>query len=78
MKTLGIRLEFSGLKNQVMRVFKKSGLVELLGSDAFYSDKETALNALKKQYAGLVNDPLPENTISSDHDISTSSRTATL
>ena len=46
LKALGIKLVFSGLKNQVKRIFLKAGLIEELGQDAFYSDKETALNAL--------------------------------
>lgn len=50
LKTLGIKLVFSGLKVQVKKVFEKSGLLEEMGESAFYSDKEAALDSLSKQY----------------------------
>jgi len=43
---VGVKLVFSGLKKQVLEVMDKSGLTECLGSDAFYADKEAALNTL--------------------------------
>jgi MFS superfamily sulfate permease-like transporter len=50
LREVGVTLMFSGLKHQVMRLFVQSGLVEELGSDAFFSDKETALRALAERY----------------------------
>jgi MFS superfamily sulfate permease-like transporter len=47
LRKVGVRLVFSGLKYQVYSIFQKSNLVEELGSDAFYSDKESALRALQ-------------------------------
>lgn len=46
----GVDLVFSGLKYQVYRVLDRSGVVELLGNEAFISDKETALRRLCKKY----------------------------
>lgn len=46
LRKVGVRLVFSGLKNQVCKILKKSNLVDELGRDAFYSDKESALRAL--------------------------------
>ncbi|MET0029139.1 MAG: SulP family inorganic anion transporter [Candidatus Thiodiazotropha sp.] len=46
----GVTLMFSGLKHQVMRVFINSGLVDELGREAFFSDKQTALQALGATY----------------------------
>jgi len=46
---VGVKLIFSSLKKQVREVMEKSGLVDDLGKDAFYSDKETALNSLLEQ-----------------------------
>ncbi len=50
LQEVGVTLMFSGLKHQVMRVFVQSGLVEELGRDAFFSDKETALRTLGERY----------------------------
>ena len=47
---LGVKLMFSGLKHQVMKLLDVSGLVEEIGKDRFFSDKQTALKALKAQY----------------------------
>ncbi len=52
LRDVGVRLVFSGLKHQVKQSLAKSGLVEELGKDAFFSDKETALIELCKQYQG--------------------------
>jgi len=50
LKKLGVQLTFSGLKQQVRLVLEESGIVETLGQDALYSDKETALRELCKTY----------------------------
>lgn len=47
LREVGVSLVFSSLKNQVMRVLKESGVVKELGKYAFYSNKESAFNALK-------------------------------
>lgn len=47
---LGVKLMFSGLKHQVMKLLDVSGLVEEIGSERFYSDKHTALKALCAEY----------------------------
>ena len=50
---------FSGLKHQVMQVLQNGGLVDELGKDAFFVDKQTALETLEKYYArGVVNFPV--------------------
>jgi MFS superfamily sulfate permease-like transporter len=55
---VGVKLVFSSLKKQVRVVIENSGLIKALGEDAFYSDKETALNALMQQKHVLA----PENS----------------
>lgn len=47
---LGVSLMFSGLKHQVLNLFKQSGLYEELGEDRFFSDKQTALRKLFSEY----------------------------
>ena len=47
---LGVKLMFSGLKFQVIKLFIRSNLVEELGRDRFYTSKETALKALTEEY----------------------------
>lgn len=42
----GVTLMFSGLKHQVRRLLEKAGVVDLLGREAFFPDKETALRKL--------------------------------
>jgi len=42
----GVKLMFSGLKHQVRRLLERAGVVDLLGRDAFFPDKETALRTL--------------------------------
>ncbi len=44
---IGVKLVFSGLKHQVRSILEKSNLINELGSDAFYSDKESALSSLQ-------------------------------
>jgi MFS superfamily sulfate permease-like transporter len=50
LKQYGVKIMFSGLKHQVMQAFYNSGLVKQLGTDMFFSDKETALQILSRQY----------------------------
>jgi MFS superfamily sulfate permease-like transporter len=49
-KELGVTLMFSGLKQQVLRVFERGGLVELLGNSSFFADKERAMQTLMGRY----------------------------
>ncbi|MET0068058.1 MAG: SulP family inorganic anion transporter [Candidatus Thiodiazotropha sp.] len=58
---VGVKLMFSGLKHQVMQVFISSGLVDVLGDDAFFTDKQTALQSLSKSYGVLSEDPSSDN-----------------
>jgi MFS superfamily sulfate permease-like transporter len=51
LRKVGVKLVFSGLKHQVRSVLERAGLVEELGRDAFYSDKETALRLLLAETA---------------------------
>jgi MFS superfamily sulfate permease-like transporter len=55
LRKVDVKLVFSGLKHQVRRVMEKSGLVEELGSDSFFSDKETALRWLCNNYKCAAN-----------------------
>ncbi|HDP88520.1 MAG TPA: STAS domain-containing protein [Thioalkalivibrio sp.] len=50
LREVGVILAFSGLKHQVMQVMERSGLVEELGRDAFFSDKQSALEAMMRKY----------------------------
>jgi len=50
LKKMGVKLAFSSLKNQVIRVFEKSGLSEALGPDAFFGSKEIAVQSLSEQF----------------------------
>lgn len=50
LRDVGAQLMFSGLKHQVMQVFEQSGLRAHLGPEAFFADKETALEALSRRY----------------------------
>ncbi|SFD42140.1 STAS domain-containing protein [Thiohalospira halophila DSM 15071] len=45
----GVTLAFSSLKSQVRRVFENGDLVERIGVDNIYADKETALRALQEE-----------------------------
>ena len=47
---LNVKLMFSGLKHQVMRLLDISGLVDEIGKDRFFSNKQTALKVLTEQY----------------------------
>ena len=55
LRKVDVKLVFSGLKHQVRRVMEKSGLVEELGSDSFFSDKETALRWLCNNFKCAAN-----------------------
>ncbi|MEF8793585.1 SulP family inorganic anion transporter [Thiohalorhabdus sp.] len=46
----GVQLTFSSLKHQVREVFDEGGLVELIGEENFFGDKETALKRLEAAY----------------------------
>jgi hypothetical protein len=46
----GVELMFSGLKHQVKSVLEHCGIVEHLGPDAFYKNKEAALEALLERF----------------------------
>ncbi|MGD1991463.1 MAG: SulP family inorganic anion transporter, partial [Chromatiales bacterium] len=46
----GVKLMFSGLKHQVRSLLERAGVVELLGREAFFPDKETALRSLCMTY----------------------------
>ncbi len=50
LEELGVKLMFSGLKHQVMKLLGVSGLIEEIGKDRFFSDKQTALKTLTAQY----------------------------
>ena len=50
LRDVGAQLMFSGLKHQVMQVFEQSGLLAHLGREAFFADKETALDTLSRRY----------------------------
>ncbi|MGM0411836.1 MAG: SulP family inorganic anion transporter [Pseudomonadota bacterium] len=45
----GVTLAFSSLKSQVRRVFEDGDLVERIGAENIYGDKETALRVLQEQ-----------------------------
>ena len=53
LRDVGVTLMFSGLKHQVMQVFERSGLVEELRPEVFFTDKETALQTLSERYGTL-------------------------
>jgi anti-anti-sigma factor len=46
----GVTLMFSSLKHQVRQVFERGGLVEQIGEENFYADKEKALDRLQATY----------------------------
>jgi len=50
LEQLGVKLMFSGLKHQVMKIFILSNLVNELGEDRFFSSKETAIKTLINEY----------------------------
>lgn len=50
LREAGVMLAFSGLKHQVMQVFKQSGLVDVLGPDAIFASKEEAMRRLDERW----------------------------
>ena len=46
---VGVKLAFSSLKYQVVRVMIQAGLIDIIGKENFFSSKEVALEALCKQ-----------------------------
>jgi MFS superfamily sulfate permease-like transporter len=46
----GVTLMFASLKHQVRQVFEGGGLVELIGEENFFADKERALKRLNEAY----------------------------
>jgi len=50
LREAGVELVFSGLKQQVRRVFERAGLIELLGAGSFFADKERALQVLSERF----------------------------
>jgi MFS superfamily sulfate permease-like transporter len=46
LRSRGVEVYFSGLKHQVMSIFERTGLVEELGRDQFFPNKEKALKTL--------------------------------
>ena len=55
---LNVKLMFSGLKHQVMRLLDISGLVDEIGRDRFFSNKQTALKVLTEQYGTTSTPPI--------------------
>ncbi len=57
---LDVKIMFSGLKHQVMKLLDVSGLIEEIGEDRFFSDKQTALKALTVLYGTSCTPPSDE------------------
>jgi MFS superfamily sulfate permease-like transporter len=65
LREVGVKLVFSSLKYQVWKIFVKSELVDELGMDSFYPDKQTALKTLCERYGGRCQDFLGISSSSS-------------
>jgi MFS superfamily sulfate permease-like transporter len=50
LRDAGIELYFSGLKHQIMSVLERTGVVDELGRDRFFPNKEIALSTLLERY----------------------------
>ena len=50
LREAGVALTFSGLKHQVMTVLVRTGVVDEIGGDHFFSNKERALTELLSRY----------------------------
>jgi len=50
LRKVGVTLMFSGLKHQVRRLLERGGVIEQLGRNTFFPDKETALRTLLQTY----------------------------
>jgi hypothetical protein len=57
-----VKLMFSGLKYQVVKLFIKSGLLEEMGRECFFSSKEVALRALRDEYDAGNGLHIPEDS----------------
>jgi MFS superfamily sulfate permease-like transporter len=58
LKELNVKLMFSGLKHQVVKLLDVSGVVDEIGSENFFSNKQAALKTLTKQYGtGSISSP---------------------
>ena len=65
LRKVGVKLMFSGIKYQVRRLLERGGVIDELGRDAFFSDKETALRFLQETYGGVMSQaPLQPDTAS--------------
>ena len=62
LQKVGVKLMFSGLKHQVRRLLEHGGVVEQLGRDAFFPDKETALRTLLQRYGDAADRELDNAT----------------
>jgi MFS superfamily sulfate permease-like transporter len=60
-----VKLMFSGLKYQVIKLFILSGLLTELGKDRFFSNKEAALKALLEMY-GSTDKPNTSNSLEAE------------
>ena len=60
---VGVWLVFSGLKHQVRRLLESGGVVEQLGKDAFFPDKETALRTLLQTYGDAADRESDRETV---------------
>lgn len=61
LQKVGVKLAFSSLKFQVVRVMIRSGLTEIIGKENFYSSKELALRTLSEQSREADNESGREN-----------------
>ena len=61
----GVMLAFSGLKHQVMEIFRNSGLVEVLGPEAMFSNKEEAMRVLDERWPPTADEWEPPAEIDS-------------
>ena len=57
LRNVNVDLVFSSLKQQVRRVLEKSGLVQDLGREAFFADKETAVSTLMERFHSAGDKP---------------------
>ena len=57
LRDTGVEMYFSSLKHQVMKVLDAAGVVQEMGRDKFFSDKETALEALCAKFDACASEP---------------------
>lgn len=61
LRRTGVQLVFSGLKHQVKSILERSGIVDELGKDAFFKNKEAALEELFYRFGhGASNESIVE------------------